>query len=71
MVNNEGREFYLHVKTNNVYEVLNSEVINATNSRERESMVLYKNLHEDKLFVRTSTEFYDGRFLPIEDTEGL
>lgn len=49
----------IHNKTGEVYTVLNSDVINATNGREKdEHMVLYKN-SEGMHFVRSHSEFID------------
>lgn len=50
-------KMFIHKKTGNVYYVLAENVIDATNSRVGNRVVLYG--RDNKLFVRDAEEFYE------------
>lgn len=61
---------YRDVKTNTIYEVINPEVIDATNNADEKKMVLYVNPVNGAMFVREVEEFFDGRFEKIGHGHG-
>lgn len=52
---------YVHVKTGGLYEVLDE----GTDEKTEETVVIYKSLDNDIVWVRSASEFYDGRFRQI------
>lgn len=48
---------FIHKKTGNVYEVVCSGIVNATNGFEGQLMTMY--MRRKKIFVREEKEFYD------------
>ena len=55
---------YLHVKSNEVYQVISEKITNATNKDSGNIMVLYAN-EVGELFVREISEF-KNKFTPME-----
>lgn len=51
-------KIYRHVKTSNLYVI----VCHGKVESNLEGVVIYKSLNSDDVFVRPSSEFYDGRF---------
>lgn len=45
-------------KTKVIYKLIRSMVINATNDRNGEAMVLYKNMETNEYYVREQGEFF-------------
>ena len=58
---------YVHNKTNNIYIMVDEEVIDCTNSSEDKYMVLYHNL-SGQFFVREREEFFE-KFTAISPRE--
>lgn len=59
---------YTHVKTGNLYEVLDSE---AKLERTCDPVVVYRSVETGKTWVRPQSEFFDGRFLPTMTIEDI
>lgn len=59
---------YKHNKTNEIYDVVNTNVINATNGeQDQQKMVMYYPvLDQDKIFVREKSEFFE-KFTLLND----
>lgn len=57
---------YKHVKSDQIYHVIATDIIDATNTHHGEIMVLYRNPDTGLTFVRNRTEFSDGRFKLID-----
>jgi hypothetical protein len=49
---------YKHIKSGDIYTVINNTIINTTNANDGELMVLYHN-KDGKLFVREIIEFHE------------
>jgi vacuolar-type H+-ATPase subunit E/Vma4 len=47
-----------HIKTGNLYKVLNDDIINSTNAQDGQKMVLYSN-EKNMMFVRELKEFWE------------
>lgn len=45
------KKLAVHIKTGNIYDILNETIINATNAQDGQEMILYKN-KEGMIFVR-------------------
>lgn len=50
---------YRHVRTGRVYAVL---ISNATLEADETSCVVYQAIDQDRVWIRPSAEFHDGRF---------
>ena len=59
---------YTHVKTGNIYEVLDSDAKLEGNMA---SVVVYRGLMTGKTWVRPVEEFFDGRFVPTRTVESI
>lgn len=59
---------YCHIKTGNVYEVLDVNVTNASNNLDGQEMVLYS--RNGKTFVREKKEFIE-KFVKLEEPTKL
>jgi hypothetical protein len=58
----------IHKKTGDIYVVIETDVINATNGREHERMIIYRKKGNTlKTFVRESKEFFEK--FDVEDSE--
>lgn len=58
---------YEHMKTGNIYFTLDHDVINATNERDGQKMILYSD--GANIYVREKAEFYD-KFIKLEKLAG-
>lgn len=61
-------KFFTHNKTGREYLVLSDSVIDATNSANAKTMVLYVKADgkNKQFFVREYSEFFDGRFTEVK-----
>ncbi len=59
----ESGKIYRHVKTGGYYELLDE----ALNEADLTNVCVYRSLHDGKIWVRPSDEFFDGRFV-LEDS---
>lgn len=58
---------FVHKATGVIYEVINDNIIDATNASDGQRMVLYFNRKKNLSFVRSHKEFYDGRFVALKE----
>ena len=59
------KKFFKHLKTQTVYEVVAEGRMEAT----RERAVIYQRLLTGEIWVRPASEFYDGRFMALNDEQ--
>lgn len=65
---------YQHRKNKKYYKMINSECIDTTNGHDDTLMVIYQSIETGQYFVRSASEFYDGRFTyiaPLSDDHSV
>lgn len=51
-----------------LYEIDGEGVVQAREPlREGEAVMVYRNIHDGRIWVRRKTEFFDGRFSAVDD----
>lgn len=64
-------DIYQHKKTGGLYGFMGMALLESTH----ETVVIYRNLESQRVWVRPATEFFDGRFefkslIELEDEQG-
>ena len=59
-------QVYRHLKTGGLYRIIDPDaLLEAT----REAVVVYRSLADGQTWVRSRTEFFDGRFAPEAESD--
>jgi hypothetical protein len=58
---------YRHIKSGTLYQVIEDNVVDATNGEHKKAMVLYKHVDAEQLYVRDWVEFME-KFEKVDAT---